>query len=144
MYQFSPGSHVTVGLFSRCPATHMLITRHQFKWILEVDLAPSRIPSRPYELCGLAPAPHHTVRSANETHHRREASSSAYSHRMPLVSFRRNKSPSVRTLYPYGIHRKTVGSLIDRTDTSRQFLDRPPSRKEFSERSPVSLTWTPP
>ena len=66
---------------------------------------------------------HHIVRSASETHHRREDFSSAYSRRMPSVSSLQSEPPSARTPSPYGIHRKTAAFSIDRIDTTRQCLD---------------------
>jgi hypothetical protein len=66
---------------------------------------------------------HNIVRSASETHHRREASSSAYNHRIPPVSSLQSELPSARTPSPHGIHRKTVAFSIDRIDTNRQCLD---------------------
>ena len=66
---------------------------------------------------------HNIVRSASETHYRREDFSSAYSHRMPPVSSLRSELPSAKTPSPHGTHRKTIAFSINRIDTNRQCLD---------------------
>ena len=66
---------------------------------------------------------HHMIRFSCELHHREEAFSSAYSHRMPPVFSLQSGSSSAKIPSLYGIHRKMAAFLIVHIDTNRQCLD---------------------